>query len=117
MRLNTSTPHLLNSSTLIGSFGGLRLFLAYVLAGITPHHSLVTAASLISYAISIPSIYLCDTRKTRLTGENFRGHPVWHLSPGLDCERPCDRVLFAGARIRVIMFVPDIPDLITKNEP
>jgi hypothetical protein len=117
MGVNTPTLHLLNSSTLLGLFGGLRLFLAYVLAGISRHHSLVTAASLISYAISIPTIYPCNTRKTRLTGENFRGHLVWQLSYGLDCDRPCGRVLFAGARIRVIMFVPKIPDLMMKNEP
>jgi hypothetical protein len=36
---------------------------------------------------------------------------------GLDCDRPCGRVLFAGAQIRVIMFVPKIPDLMMKNEP
>jgi hypothetical protein len=51
----------------------LRLFLAYVIAGITPHLSPVTAATLIIYAISIHSICHWDTRKTRSTRENFRG--------------------------------------------
>lgn len=36
MGLNRPTLHLPNSSTLVGFFGGLRLFLGYVLTGFTP---------------------------------------------------------------------------------
>jgi 4-hydroxybenzoate polyprenyltransferase len=50
MRRNAPTLHLLNSSTLVGFSGGLRLYLAYILAGIIPDIALIAAASLIIYA-------------------------------------------------------------------
>lgn len=48
--IDNSTLHLLNSASLVGFSGGLRLYLAYLLAGIQPNLLLVLAASLIIYA-------------------------------------------------------------------
>lgn len=47
---NISTIRLLNSSILVGVSGGLRLYLAFLLAGITPILPLVVASALIIYA-------------------------------------------------------------------
>lgn len=47
---NISTIRLLNSSTLVGVSGGLRLYLAFLLAGIKPLFPLVVASALIIYA-------------------------------------------------------------------
>lgn len=47
---NNPTLQLLNSSSLVGFSGGLRLYLAYLIAGIAPDILLVLAASLIIYA-------------------------------------------------------------------
>jgi len=44
------TIHLLNSATLVGFSGGLRLYIAFLLAGLAPSFPLVVAASLIIYA-------------------------------------------------------------------
>ena len=47
---NISTIRLLNSSILVGVSGGLRLYLAFLLAGIKPLLPLVVASALIIYA-------------------------------------------------------------------
>jgi len=44
------TFKLLNSASLVGFSGGLRLYLAFLLAGIAPNFVLIIAASLIIYA-------------------------------------------------------------------
>lgn len=48
---NVSTLKLLNSATFVGFSGGLRLYLAFFLAGIDPTLSLVVGSALIIYAI------------------------------------------------------------------
>jgi 4-hydroxybenzoate polyprenyltransferase len=50
MRLSTPTLYLLKTSILVGCSGGLRLYLAYILADVSPNISLIIAASLIIYA-------------------------------------------------------------------
>lgn len=47
---NVPTLKLLNSSSVVGFSGGLRLYLAFLLAGIAPNLLLVAASSLIIYA-------------------------------------------------------------------
>ena len=47
---NAQTFKLLNSASLVGFSGGLRLYLAFLLAGIAPNFVLIIAASLIIYA-------------------------------------------------------------------
>jgi len=50
MKLDEPTLHLLNSSSLVGISGGLRLYLAYTLAGEVPRLPSVLAGSLIIYS-------------------------------------------------------------------
>jgi 4-hydroxybenzoate polyprenyltransferase len=50
MKFNRPTFYLLNSASIVGFTGGLRLYVAFLIAGLLPKLSLVIAASLIIYA-------------------------------------------------------------------
>jgi len=71
-RFNKATFRLLNSASLVGFSGGLRLYLAFLLAGIAPNLLLVIAASLIIYATYTLDRSL-DNKEDEVNHKEFMG--------------------------------------------
>ncbi|MFA4860405.1 UbiA family prenyltransferase [Methanoregula sp.] len=71
-RFNEATLKLLNSASLVGFSGGLRFFLAFILAGIAPNLLLVIAASLIIYATYTLDRSL-DNKEDEVNHKEFMG--------------------------------------------
>ena len=70
--INVPTLKLLNSASLVGFSGGLRLYLAFLLAGIIPNLLLVIAASLIIYATYTLDRSL-DNKEDEINHKEFTG--------------------------------------------
>jgi 4-hydroxybenzoate polyprenyltransferase len=70
--LNGPTLKLLNSASLVGFSGGLRLYLAFLLAGIAPNLLLVIAAALIIYATYTLDRSL-DNKEDEINHKEFAG--------------------------------------------
>jgi len=71
-RCNEATFRLLNSASLVGFSGGLRFYLAFLLAGVAPNLLLVVAASLIIYATYTLDRSL-DNKEDEVNHKEFMG--------------------------------------------
>jgi 4-hydroxybenzoate polyprenyltransferase len=111
------TIRLLNSATLVGFSGGLRLYLAFLLAGIAPDLFLVFAASLIIYAT-----YTLD--RSLENKEDSVNHPEFvgaHKKTGLLASGACavfgTGIFFASSLISPPIFPFIVGILYSKGIP